>query len=126
MRWALLLTCLTLAPSACTSTATELRAAQALYKSARYEQCQSYLEALEREVDAMDERDLTRFHYLRGMTAFRLGQADDALHYLALAAALTDEDPLRLPENWLPILHRTLEQVTPVTASPHARSVSSL
>lgn len=126
MRSAPLVTCLLLVAAACTTTASELRASQALYKDARYEECQRYLEALELEVEAMNDRDLTRFYYLRGMTAFRLGQADEALHYLALAATLTDEDALRLPEAWLPIMRRTLEQVTPATASPHARSTSAL
>jgi hypothetical protein len=127
MRWALLGTCLLLSSAAgCTTASSELRASQALYKDARYEECQRYLEALEVEVESMNERDLTRFYYLRGMTAFRLGQTDDALHYLALAATLTDEDALRLPEAWLPIMRRTLEQVTPTTASPHARSTSAL
>jgi hypothetical protein len=126
MRSLFVVTCLLLVTSACTTAASELRASQALYKDARYEECQHYLEALEVEVEAMNDRDLTRFYYLRGMTAFRLGQADDALHYLALAATLTDEDALRLPEAWLPIMRRTLEQVTPTTASPHARSASAL
>jgi len=123
MRTAPLVIGLLLLANACTTAASELRASQALYKDARYEACQRYLEALELEAETMNDRDLTRFYYLRGMTAFRLGQADDALHYLALAAALTDEDALRLPEAWLPIMRRTLEQVTPSTASPHARAL---
>ena len=126
MRRALLGTCLLLFGAGCTTASSELRASQALYKDARYEECQRYLEALEVEAESMNERDLTRFYYLRGMTAFRLGQADDALHYLALAATLTDADALRLPEAWLPIMRRTLDQVTPTTASPHARNTSAL
>jgi hypothetical protein len=126
MRWGVLTTCAVLALGACTTAGSELRATQALYKDARYEECQRYLEALELEVDSMDDRDLTRFYYLRGMTAFRLSQADDALHYLALAATLADEDGTRLPETWLPILHRTLDQLTPSDASPHARSAGTL
>lgn len=112
--------------AACTTTASELRASQTLYKDARYEECQRYLEALEVDVRDMNDRDLTRFYYLRGMTAFRLDQPDDALHYLALAATLVDEDAQRLPESWLPILQRTLEQVTPATASPHALGAGSI
>jgi hypothetical protein len=112
--------------AACTTTASELRASQTLYKDARYEECQRYLEALEVDVRDMNDRDLTRFYYLRGMTAFRLDQPDDALHYLALAATLVDEDAQRLPESWLPILQRTLEQVTPATASPHALGAGAI
>ena len=123
---ALLTLCVLIAASACTTAASELRSSQALYKDARYEECQRYLEALELEAPSMNDGDLTRFYYLRGMTAIRLGQADDALHYLALAAALADEDRSRLPESWLPILRRTLEQLTPTTASPHAQSASAI
>ena len=126
MRRALALVCVMAAAASCTTTAKELRATQALYKDARYEECQRYLETLELDVDTMGDDDLTRFYYLRGMTAFRLGQADDALHYLALAATLTDELGGRLPESWQPILRRTLEQLTPTTASPHVRSATAL
>jgi hypothetical protein len=112
--------------AACTTTASELRASQTLYKDARYEECQRYLEALEVDVRDMNDRDLTRFYYLRGMTAFRLDQPDDALHYLALAATLVEEDAQRLPEAWLPILQRTLAQITPATASPHALGTGAI
>jgi len=106
----------------CTTTASELRATQALYKDARYEECQRFLEALTPDVDEMSDRDLTHFYYLRGMTAFRLGQSDEALHYLALAATLVGENDANMPRAWQPIMLRTLEQVTPTTASPHARA----
>ena len=123
MRWAVFLTaCALAATTGCSSTAGDLRAAQALYKDARYEACQRYLEALELEVEQMSERDLARFYYMRGMTAFRLGRSDDALHYLALAATLGEEGEQRLPDSWLAILRRTLDQLTPLTATPHARA----
>ena len=106
----------------CTSTATELRTAQLLYKDARYEEALAWLTALADETSAMERDELARFYYLRGMTGFRLGQREDALHYLVLAEQLGNEDAGRLPSAWRPVMERTLQEITPTSASPHARN----
>jgi hypothetical protein len=106
----------------CTSVAGDLRTAQALYKDARYEDAQHWLGELDREAVSMAKTDLTRFYYLRGMTAFRLGQREDALHFLALADALCAEDESRLPAEWRSVMERTLQEVIPAGASSHARN----
>jgi tetratricopeptide (TPR) repeat protein len=114
---------LTLASAvACTPVATELHTAQLLYKDARYEEAQIWLGELQVEASSMPPAELARYYYLRGMTAYRLGQREDALHYLALTDQLNAEDPSRLPEGWRPVMERTLQEVTPTTASPHARN----
>jgi len=119
VRIALPLLCAT---SACTSVASDLRTAQTLYKDARYEDAQHWLSELERETASMPKPELTRFYYLRGMTAFRLGQREDALHFLALADALCAEDGTRLPAEWQTVMERTLQEVMPVGASSHAKN----
>jgi hypothetical protein len=106
----------------CTSIASELHTAQLLYKDARYEDAQIWLGELQVEASSMPPPELARFYYLRGMTAFRLGQREDALHYLALADQLNTEDPQRLPGNWRAVMERTLQEITPTSASPHARN----
>lgn len=106
----------------CTSVSTELRMAQALYKDARYEDAQLWLAELQHETPDMSKDDLARFYYLRGMTGFRLGQRQDALHFLVLAEQLDAEAPGRLPSAWRPVMARTLAEITPASASPHARS----
>lgn len=108
--------------ASCTTRASDLENAQALYKDAHYERAQEWLEGLEHETPAMDPGQQARFFYLRGMTAFRLGQRDDALHYLSLAAALVQQEPTRLPDAWRPVMHRTLSEITPTDASAHARN----
>jgi hypothetical protein len=106
----------------CTSAATELKTAQTLYKDARYEDALQWLTELERDTQGMSAADQTRFYYLRGMTAFRLGQRDDALHFLAKASVLQAEDPSRLPAPWRPVMERTLLEITPREATHHARN----
>jgi hypothetical protein len=108
--------------AACTSTATELRTAQALYKDARYEEALLWLTELQEQTASMNRDELARFYYLRGMTGFRLGQREDALHYLVLAEQLSNEDSARLPQAWRPVMERTLQEITPTSASPHARN----
>lgn len=107
----------------CTSLASDLHKAQSLYTDARYEDALAWLAQIEGAEDGMGAGERARFYYLRGMTAFRLGQRDDALHYLALASALLREDRTRLPEPWRPVMQRTLDEITPRDASPHAQSM---
>ena len=107
---------------ACTSLSSELQRAQSLYGDARYEDAQAWLAQLNNEADGMSPSERARFYYLRGMTAFRLGQRDDALHYLMLASTLLGEDRTHLPEPWRPVMLRTLDEITPRDASPHAQS----
>jgi len=106
----------------CTSAATELRTAQMLYKDARYEEALLWLTDLQTATASMDRDELARFYYLRGMTGFRLGQREDALHFLVLAEQLGHEDSGRLPQAWRPVMERTLQDITPTSASPHARN----
>jgi uncharacterized protein YceK len=108
--------------SGCSSVATELRKAELLYKDARYEEAQQWLGELQGQAAEMPKVELSRFYYLRGMTAFRLGQDEDALHYLALANQLSKLSPQHLPEGWRLLMGRTLQELTPTTASPHARN----
>jgi tetratricopeptide (TPR) repeat protein len=106
----------------CTTIGSELRSAHGLYKDARYEEALLWLNELQAETPEMAPPELVRFYYLRGMTAFRLGQREDALHYLVLAEQLSADQPDLLPEAWRPVMQRTLQEITPTSASPHARN----
>jgi len=120
------LVCLLLTCASCTSVSSELRTTQSLYKDARYEEAQRWLAELELACADMSPAELARFHYLRGMTAFRLGQPEDALHYLVLAQVLDEDDGSHLPPSWRAVMERTLAQVMPTSASPHARMPNAL
>jgi hypothetical protein len=102
----------------CSSTNSDLLAAQSLYRDARYEQTAAWLDALEPELRTMSTGEQARFYYLRGMSAFRLGQRADALHYLALAQVLFDNEPEDIPPPWRPVLERTLEALGPSGSAP--------
>jgi hypothetical protein len=73
----------------------------------------------------MDRPMQARFFYLRGMTAYRLGERDDALHYLALARETAGENHRGLREGWDRQLAQALDELTPDTATHHSRSVST-
>jgi len=111
-----------LVSASCATASGDLRTAQLLYKEARYEEALLWLSELDDQVSAMAPAELAHFYYLRGMTAFRLGQREDALHYLALADELCAEDPDSLPVTWQPVMRRTLQEIVPTGASPHARN----
>ena len=82
----------------------------------------TWLVELERSTVGMDRRQRAGFCYLRGMTAYRLGQRGDALHYLALATELGRVDEAALRPAWRLVMERTLDELMPTDASSHARN----
>ena len=92
---------------ACGTLSDDLRKAQDAYEEARYENALTWLEALDREEAGMDRPTAARFHYLRGMTAHRLGDEADARHHLALARAIAGDTAV-LPTDWKRTMDRTL------------------
>lgn len=113
---------LTLLVAGCGTLGQQLGTAQKLYADARYEEALEWLVELEREVPDMDEGEVAQFYYLRGMTAHRLGQQDDALHFLALAEVADDRAPGSLSQARRVVMERTLLELMPRDASPHARN----
>jgi hypothetical protein len=107
---------------ACSSVSGDLRTATDLYRDARYEAAASWLDALAVEAPSMSAGERAMFHYLRGMTAYRLARYQDALHSLSLAAdAVNVHDNLLTPTQ-RSVLDRTLADLTPDDASPYARA----
>lgn len=100
-----------MASAACSGVEYDLRAAHELYRDARYEAVQAWTAQLRREYGSMDPTQRASFHYLSGMTAYRLGQAEDALHELALAAHAAREQAKALSSEQLALLYRTLEEL---------------
>ncbi|MDH5672124.1 MAG: hypothetical protein OEZ06_08245 [Myxococcales bacterium] len=107
-----------LALGACSSVTTGLQRAQVLYREARYEEVLDWLHSLQPDIHDMSPRQQARFFYLRGMAAYRLGERDDARHYLALAAVLLDEDRDRLPAPWRPVMQRALHELAQAPGPP--------
>lgn len=106
----------------CSSTASDLRTARDLYRDARYEVAASWLDALASDVPSMSTADRATFHYLRGMTEYRLARYQDALHDLALAAQVVSVQENALSPTQRSVLDRTLGELTPTDASSHAHS----
>jgi hypothetical protein len=113
------------AAAACGSVEHDLHVARVLYGDARYEDAQAWLVNLRAEYAAMTKAQRAALHFLGGMTAYRLGQADEALHELALAAHAAREQTNPLGPEQLALLYRTLEELMAnranATASTAAR-----
>jgi hypothetical protein len=96
---------------ACTSVSKDLGTVALLYRDARYEAAAAWLEQLSREISSMDLRERAKFHYLRGMTAYRLYQYPDAAHELALAASAVAVTGDALSDEQRGMLDQTLAEV---------------
>jgi hypothetical protein len=103
--------------AACGGVDQDLRTATQLYADARYEAVQAWIAQLRGDYPDMDARQRAEFHYLSGMTAYRLSQPDEALHELALAAHAAREQQSGLRSEQLALLYRTLEELTARSAA---------
>lgn len=101
----------------CGQIRDDLSRAQAQYEEAQYEQALVWLRALEADVPAMSAEQQTRFYYLRGMTAHRLGQKSDARHFLSLAREMAGENGGVLGPTWTNAMQRALDELEPSNSS---------
>jgi hypothetical protein len=95
----------------CTSVSKDLGTVALLYRDARYEASSAWLQQLSLEVPSMDLRERAQFHYLRGMTAYRLYDYPNAVHELALAASAVAVTGDALSDEQRGILDQTLAEV---------------
>ncbi len=105
----LILSCFLLA--ACAAIRDDMRRAEAAFDEARYEQVEVWLEGLEPSVPDMDRPTRARFYYLRGIAAFRLGNARAARHYLALCREEAEQHGLGLRSEWRVNLAKLLAEI---------------
>ena len=101
----------------CAQLSTEMGAAEEAYKQARYEDSEVWLSSLESDVGEMRLPMQARFYFLRGMTAYRRGRRNDALHFLALAREVVEEGDVSLKSQWKEQLAAALAELTPTGAS---------
>ena len=108
--------------SGCAALRDDLSRAEQSYDQNRYDEALIWLVSLEDDTPDMDPDIRARFYYLRGMTAYRLGHRDDALHFLALTRELAgDENSTALRPEWRESLARILTELTPTDGSFRAR-----
>ena len=93
---------------ACANYRDQLDRADAHYRAARYEAALTNLEDLEADFGRLEPYEQVRYRYLRGMTSERLGQHDEARHWLAVAREAVEQRPQALDEETRALLQRTL------------------
>jgi len=97
----------------CAAVSDDMRRAEQAYETARYEDTLIWLRDLEDDAPGMDLEMRARYFYLRGMTEYRVGHRADALHYLAVAREIASDGGADLRPEWVQIMNRTLEELTP-------------
>jgi hypothetical protein len=101
----------------CAGVGRDLHTVSQLYRDARYEAAQAWCSALSVEYADMTPAQRVMYHYLSGMTAYRLSQPTEAEHELALTAHALREQPSVLDTAQLAVLYRTLEELSPMDSS---------
>jgi len=92
----------------CANYRDQLDRADSHYRAARYEAALTNLEDLEVNFGHLDAAEQVRYRYVRGMTSERLGQHEEARHWLALAREAVERSPSALDEETRALLQRTL------------------
>jgi hypothetical protein len=107
---------LSFAGGACSSMSQDISTVSLLYHDARYEASSAWLDELAKDEPAMTLRQRAQFHYLRGMSAYRLYQYSEALHDLALAASAVAATGDALSDSQRGMLDQTLAEVALMTS----------
>ena len=97
--------------SACATIYDDMRVARQHYAAAAYEDALTWLDALAPDIASQERGTRARWYYLRGMTAFRMGDLDDARHYLAIAHVIAGDRGVGLPPDWIRTLDLTLGEL---------------
>ncbi|NIR32825.1 MAG: hypothetical protein GWN84_26710, partial [Gammaproteobacteria bacterium] len=118
---------LALVAGACGTLQNDLVQAEGAYEEARYDDAEVWLADIGQDVAKLDREHRARFFYVRGMTAYRLGRRNDALHYLALAREESGESEAasHLTAEKRQIMDRTLAELTPHTATHRANEAGA-
>ena len=108
---------------ACGTLSNDLIQAENAYEEAKYDDAEVWLADIGSDVAVLDDEHRARFYYVRGMTAYRLGRRDDALHFLALAREESGNAAnSHLSAEKRSIMDRTLDELTPHTATHRANT----
>ena len=105
----------------CGTLSNDLIQAENAYEEAKYDDAEVWLADIGSDVVSLDAEHRARFYYVRGMTAYRLGRRDDALHFLALAREESgNAQDSHLSTEKRAIMDRTLDELIPDTATHRA------
>lgn len=95
----------------CAALRDDMRRAESAFDQARYEDVMVWLDHLEPDVVRMDQSMRARFYYLRGLTAYRLGDRVTARHALALARVEAGPGQASLRPEWRTNLESALRDL---------------
>ena len=96
----------------CAGLSDDLRHARRSYAAAAYEDALTWLVAVEADIPAATRAHQATWHYLRGMTEYRLGHRREARHYLALAHVIVGDRGVGLQPQWRRTLALTLAELS--------------
>ena len=95
----------------CAALSDDLRRAEAAYSAARYEHAMTWLVELDPSIPQMEVEERARYFFMRGMSAYRLGDRREALHYLALSREIAGPEAQALRSDWRQAIERTIAEL---------------
>lgn len=98
--WRVLVAIIAIALGGCARYSNLLVRTEQAYSDHAYERALAMARVLEPNTDALNEDELERYTYVRGMCDYRLGHASEARHWLALSDAMAEDGRSRLPVVW--------------------------
>jgi hypothetical protein len=95
----------------CATYQDELASGQRAFEASEHERALAIFRALEPDTSHLSTSERAHYAYLRGMTDFRIGYLAEARHWLSISAAIEQQSPGSLPEDWNKRLGESLKEL---------------
>jgi hypothetical protein len=126
MRWLTAVAALVSLPlAACATYQDELASGQRAFEASEHDRALAIFRVLEPDAVQLSVPDRARYAYLRGMTDFRIGYQAEARHWLSMAAAIEQQAPGSLPDDWNKRLADSLKELNEAVYTAGIESLSN-
>lgn len=114
-----------LALPACATYHDDLGRGERAFEASEHERALAIFRALEPDTNRLSEADRAHYAYLRGMTDYRIGYKAEARHWLSVAAALEQQTPGSLPDEWTKRMTTALKELNEEVFTAGIESLSN-
>jgi hypothetical protein len=97
--------------ASCATYENQLVRGHRAFEENEHERALAIFRGLEPDIGRLSVSDRAHYAYLRGMTDYRVGYKAEARHWLSLAAAIEQQTPGSLTEDWTKRMNESLKEL---------------
>jgi hypothetical protein len=100
-----------LAVASCATYENQLVRGHRAFEENEHDRALAIFRGLEPDIGRLSVSDRAHYAYLRGMTDYRVGYKAEARHWLSIAAAIEQQSPGSLTEDWTKRMNEALKEL---------------